>query len=277
MKITCFADEISPLLSDQLRVMEDLGIRWMDLRSCWDTPVLKLNRRQMEDIRAMAQGKGIGISCIGSVIGKEAIENPLEPGLEQLRQAAQAAQLCGCRYIRIFSYYPGQMDRAEALKIATERLSAMAEIARAEIARAENVVLVVESAKVTSCGTGRELARLLGDVASRNLKAVFDPAAFVAAGEDPFDQSLPAVDPWLEYVHIKDSRKGQKERFVAGEGDGQVAQVLNALRERNDLFLSLEPHLSYAGPAGGFSGEGNFRRAHGALIQILKGQGICYA
>ena len=78
--------------------------------------------------------------------------------------------------------------------------------------------------------------------------------------------------PWLEYAHIKDCRKGQKPRFVAGEGDGQVAQVLNALRDREDLFLSLEPHLSYAGPAGGFSGEENFRRAHGALVNILKEQ-----
>jgi len=272
MRITCFADEIAPVFSDQLRVMEDLGIRWMDLRSCWDTPVLQLNDHQLKDIRTMAADRGIGISCIGSAIGKEAIENPVENGLEQLKKAAHAAKVCGCDYIRVFSYYPGQTDRREALKIATERLNAMA-----EIARSENVVLVLESAKVTSCGTGAELAQLLGQVKSDNLKAVFDPAAFVAAGEDPFDQSLPVVLPYLEYVHIKDSRKGQTARFVAGEGDGQVAQVLNALRSREDLFLSLEPHLSYAGPAGGFSGEENFRRAHDALVNILKEQEIHYA
>ena len=272
MKITCFADEISPVFADQLRVMGDLGIRWMDLRSCWDTPVLKLNDHQLKDIRAMASDRGIGISCIGSAIGKEAIENSPEPGLEQLKQAAHAAKVCGCDYIRIFSYYPGQTDRQEALKIATERLAAMA-----EIAEKENVLLVLESARVTSCGTGAEMAQLLGTVNSEHLKAVFDPAAFVAAGEDPFDRSLPKVLPWLSYVHIKDSRKGQPERYVAGEGHGQVAQVLDALRDREDLFLSLEPHLSYAGPAGGFSGEDNFRRAHGALIHILNSQEIHYA
>ena len=272
MKITCFADEISPLFSDQLRVMEDLRIRWMDLRSCWDTPVLKLNHQQIKDIRAMAQNRGIGISCIGSAIGKEAIENPLQPGLEQIKQAADAAHICGCEFIRIFSYYPGEMDRGEALKIASERLSAMA-----QIAKAEDVLLVVESAYVTSCGTGAELAQVMRAVNSDHLKAVFDPAAFVAAGEDPFDQSLPEVLPWLSYVHIKDSRKGRKERFVAGEGDGQVAKVLDALRDRENLFLSLEPHLSYAGPAGGFSGEENFRRAHSALVKILNDQEISYA
>ena len=272
MKIGCFADEISPEFSDQLRVMEDLKIHWMDLRSCWNTPVLKLNDHQITDIRAIAADRGIGISCIGSAIGKEPVVNPLEPGLEQIKPAAHAAHICNCRYIRIFSYYPEDLPREESLKIATERLAAMA-----EIAASENVVLVVESACVTSCGTGWELAKLLSDVNSPNLKAVFDPAAFVAAGEDPFDQSLPAVLPHLAYVHIKDSRKGQKSRFVAGEGDAQVAQVLNALRNREDLFLSLEPHLSYAGPAGGFSGEDNFRRAHGALVKILNDLEIQYA
>ena len=82
--------------------------------------------------------------------------------------------------------------------------------------------------------------------------------------------------PYLEYVHVKDSRFGQKERFVAGEGDAQVAQVLDNLRDREDLFVSLEPHLSYAGSAGGFSGEKSFRKAHSALIRILNQQRISY-
>lgn len=271
MRITCFADEISPHISDQLRVMEELKIRWMDLRSCWDTPVLGLNDHQLKDIRTLAAEKDIGISCIGSAIGKEAMENPVENALEQTKKAGHAAHLCGCSYIRIFSYYPGQRERGEALKIAAERLAKLA-----AIAEEEKMTLVLESANVTSCATGAELARVIEAVGSEHLKAVFDPAAFVAAGEDPFDQSLPEVLPHLEYVHIKDSRKGRKERYIAGEGDGQVAQVLSALREREDLFLSLEPHLSYAGPAGGFSGEENFRRAHAALAQILDRQGIAY-
>ena len=115
MRITCFADEISPHISDQLRVMEELKIRWMDLRSCWDTPVLGLNDHQLRDICALASGRGIGISCIGSAIGKEAMENPVENALEQTKKAAHAAHLCGCSYIRIFSYYPGQNEQTSRL------------------------------------------------------------------------------------------------------------------------------------------------------------------
>lgn len=271
MRVACFADEISPVFSDQLRVMEELGIRWMDLRSCWDTGVLQLNRHQIRDIRDLAGDKGIRVSCISTPIGKEPIENTAETAADQLHSAVETAHFCESRYIRIFSYYPGEMPRPQALDIATERLAALA-----EIARQEDVVLILESAKVTSCGTGVEISELMEQVNSPHLRAVFDPAALVAAGDRPFEDSLPRVLPYLEYVHVKDSKFGQKERFVAGEGDAQVAQVLNALRNRDDLFISLEPHLSYAGPAGGFSGEEPFRKAHGALVQILNQQGISY-
>ena len=271
MRIACFADEISPAFSDQLRVMEELNIHWMDLRSCWDTGVLQLNRHQIRDIRDLAGDRGIRVSCISTAIGKEPIESDAENAIAQLHKAAETAHFCESRYIRIFSYYPGEMLRPQALDIATERLSVLA-----EIARQEDVVLILESAKVTSCGIGVEMAKLLEQVNSEHLRAVFDPAAFVAAGDRPLEDSLPKVLPYLEYVHVKDSRFGQKERFVAGEGDAQVAQVLTALRDREDLFISLEPHLSYAGPAGGFSGEKPFRRAHSALIHILNQQGISY-
>ena len=271
MRIACFADEISPRFSDQLRVMEELNIHWMDLRSCWDIPVLQLNRHQIADIRDMAADKGICVSCVSTAIGKESIAAPPETALEQLRVAAQTAHMCGAGYVRIFSYYPGETPRPQARSEAMKRLSHLA-----EIACQEDIVLVLESAKVTTCGAGWETAELLSQVNSAHLRAVMDPAAFVAAGELPLTQSLPQIAPYLEYVHIKDSRFGQKERFVAGEGDAQVAQILDTLRERDDLFISLEPHLSYAGPAGGFSGEVPFRKAHSALIQIMNQQGISY-
>ena len=107
MRIACFADEISPVFSDQLRVMAELGIRWMDLRSCWDLGVLQLNNHQIRDIRDLAGDRGIRVSCISTPIGKESIKNPGETAVTQLHRAAEIAHLCESRYIRVFSYYPG--------------------------------------------------------------------------------------------------------------------------------------------------------------------------
>lgn len=271
MKISCFADEISPKLYEQLRVMQELKIQWMDLRSCWDVGVLQLSDDQITVIRDMAREAGIGIACIGSPIGKAPLTDPEEKAIDQLHRAIHIAKLCSTRYIRVFSYYPGELERSEARKIARERLSQWA-----KIAEAEGITLVLEGARNTTCGTGEELAELLSWVNSPSLKLVFDAAALVAAGDRPYDESLPKVLPWLEYLHIKDCRRGENIRRVAGEGDGQIAQVLTTLKDREDLFASLEPHLSVAGAAGGFSGEPLFRNAHSALISILSQTEIQY-
>ena len=102
-----------------------------------------------------------------------------------------------------------------------------------------------------------------------------DPAAFFAAGDEPFEESLPAVRPFIAYVHVKDIRRDQTERVPAGEGDARIREIVSALKDR-ELTFSLEPHLSYAGEKRGFSGEENFRRAHAAFLNLLKEQSIDY-
>jgi sugar phosphate isomerase/epimerase len=56
----------------------------------------------------------------------------------------------------------------------------------------------------------------------------------------------------------------------AGQGDGEVAETLAALRDSGfQGYLSLEPHLVMAGSFGGFSGPDGFRLASGALKDLL--------
>lgn len=270
MKITCFADEISPILADQLRVMEDCGIRWMEIRSAWDIGVLHMSDHQLRDIHGLAASRGIGISCISTPIGKEPLDSSMADVLSRVKRAAEAAHICGCDFIRIFSFHRASWEEAEAVKRSAERLAAMA-----ELAEKENVVLVLENAPPTVGYTGKNCAALLDTVNSPNLRIAFDGASAVEAGERAFDESFPYVKDSISYVHIKDHARGLKTRVVAGQGDAQVADFLNALRDR-DLFLSLEPHLSYAGPCGGFSGEEPFRRAHRALTDMLDKLNISY-
>lgn len=271
MRITCFADEISPLLADQLRIMEECGIRWMEIRSAWDIGVLQMTQHQLRDIRMLAAERGIGVSCISTPIGKEPLDSPLKNVLERLKRAAEAAHICGCGYVRMFSFHRAGWEEGEALKRAAERLERMA-----EMAKAEDVVLVMENAPPTVGCTGRNCAELLKKVGSPYLRLAFDGASAVEAGERPFDETFPQVENLISYVHIKDHAEGLRVRVPAGEGDAQIPDFLNALRDREDLFVSLEPHLSYAGPCGGFSGEEPFRRAHRALISILEDLQIPY-
>jgi sugar phosphate isomerase/epimerase len=72
------------------------------------------------------------------------------------------------------------------------------------------------------------------------------------------------------YLQVKDARADTGEVTPAGEGDGQLRETLQALRDSGfDGFMSLEPHLDLAGRHGGFSGPDKFRQAAQALKRLL--------
>ena len=263
--ISCFADEISPLLSDQLNMLNELDIEAMELRSMWGVNVLELSALQLKDIAQTVHSAGKSISCISSPIGKCPYHYPMEETAKQLAVAIAAAQICDCSRIRIFSWQVEENERTEKTIYETaERLKTLT-----DMASSEGMYLVMENSAVGTGNTGENCANLVELVNSPHLSVAFDPASFVCAGERPFDQSYPAVKDYVGYVHIKDVKKGEDRRTVAGEGDGQLPELIREFAKNPELCLSLEPHLSYFGHAGGFSGPDNFRKAHFALKKYL--------
>jgi len=72
------------------------------------------------------------------------------------------------------------------------------------------------------------------------------------------------------YLQVKDAHAAPGEVTPAGEGDGQLRETLQALRDSGFTgFMSLEPHLDLAGRHGGFSGPDKFRQAARALKGLL--------
>ncbi|HEY3408772.1 MAG TPA: sugar phosphate isomerase/epimerase, partial [Propionicimonas sp.] len=106
-----FADEISPDLDEQVALVTRLGLRYIELRSAWDVNVLDLDGDQLCRVKTTLDGAGLGVSSIGSPIGKIAITDDNAPHLERMRHAADVAKLFGAPYIRMFSYFmPGGTD-----------------------------------------------------------------------------------------------------------------------------------------------------------------------
>jgi sugar phosphate isomerase/epimerase len=86
------------------------------------------------------------------------------------------------------------------------------------------------------------------------------------------------IRPHLEYVQIKDARSADGTVTVAGDGDGQLLETVQALRADGfDGFFSMEPHLADANAFGGHSGPELFTRATRAFTDLLTSEGITYA
>lgn len=268
VKLSGFADEISQDLNEQLDTLQSLGIRYLELRGVWGKNVLDLTDEELGQVKAELDRRGIGVSAIGSPIGKAPIDNDFEEYKVRVRRAIDAAHKLDSRSIRIFSFYcrDRDADRAEVMR----RMQAMA-----DMAAASGVVMLHENEKDIYGEQPDRCRDLHKTVQSSALGATFDPANFVQAGVRPFDQAYPLLKPYIRYFHIKDAVMGEGRVVPAGHGDGQLSELLAAARDSGyDGFLSLEPHLKVAGHSSGYTGSELFATAVGALRKILNELGL---
>jgi len=273
MRLSGFADEISSELDEQLRVLDQEGIRHLELRGVWGKNVVELDRGETRTIKEGLAAGGFGISAIGSPIGKVGIEEPFEPHLDLFRRVLDIAHSLDSPYIRLFSFYIPPEDKPETYRNQVfDRLVAML-----EAAEGSGVMLLHENEKGIYGNTAERCQDLLQGIGHENLRAIFDPANFIQEGQKPFTHCYPLLEHYVEYCHIKDAVMADGRVVPAGEGDGEIPKLLAALHKREFTgFLSLEPHLSEVGRAGGFSGPELFKKASQALKRILDDLGIHY-
>lgn len=267
-----FADEISPELDEQLSTLADESIRYMELRSVWNKNVLDLTDEEVEKVGAAASERGVGISAIGSPIGKVPIVEDFALHLGKFRRALHVAKVLEAPYVRVFSFFiPEGEDPALYRDEVLERMGLLAR--EAEDAQ---VTLVHENEKDIYGDIPSRCLDILTQVDSPALRAAWDAANFVQCGvARPYAEGYEQLRPFVEYVHVKDALSESGLVVPAGEGNGELRETISALHDsRFDGYFSLEPHLASAGTYSGFSGPALFRRAAGAFKDLLRRQEI---
>jgi sugar phosphate isomerase/epimerase len=143
------------------------------------------------------------------------------------------------------------------------------------MAEREEFYLLLENEKDIVGDTPERCQAILGAINSQHLRFAWDPANFVQVGVTrPMDQGWPLLGDDVGYVHVKDALATDGRVCAAGEGDGQVRELLLALRRSHyQGFLALEPHLAIAGRSGGFSGPEGMRYAVSRLRQLMSQAG----
>jgi 3-dehydroshikimate dehydratase len=260
-----FADEISPDLIEQIRVLGQLKIRYLELRGVWGKNILALDDPEVALVQQSLRHNNIQVSAIGSPIGKIKIDDPFEPHLVSFQRALDVASLFRAPYIRIFSFYvpTGEATRYRGEVMA--RLSALL-----QMAKGLPVTLLHENESGIYGDTPVRCRDIHETLASSQLRATFDPANFVMNDIHPFTDAYPLLAEWIEYLHIKDGLMSEHRVVPAGQGDGQIRELVFALKARGyNGFASLEPHLAAAGALSGFSGPELFSQAVGAFRSVL--------
>ncbi len=275
--LTGFSDEISSDISEQFAGLNALGIKYFEIRGVDGTNIADISEEKARQVKKLADENGIKVSSIGSPIGKINIKDPIEPHLEKLKHIIRLAKIFQTRYIRIFSFFIGEDEKAEDYKDEVMRRMKM----MVKIAEEENVILLHENEKGIYGDIAKRCHDIFENVVSDNLKAVFDPANFVQCAQITYPDAWDMLKDHVVYMHIKDADGLMV--VPPGKGKGNLKQILQSLKDEGyNGFLSLEPHLAQFDGLKDLEEDNNtshvnaekaglrtFKTAYDALIEII--------
>lgn len=235
---SAFADEISPNFDEQLSGLQKLGIGMIELRGVDGKSFTALTDGEVEAVKHKLENAGIGISALGTPIGKIKLDGDMEAHEKLLERIMDIGDMLGCKRLRVFSFYPadgmsGDEFRAGAFE-AVGRMLALAE--------ARGFTLCHENEKDIYGETPERELELLSHFGGR-LKAVLDPGNFAFCRLDAA-KGYPMLKDYIEYFHIKDA---DEEGTIVPPGCGvaHLAETLAAVNadRTGKVILTIEPHL----------------------------------
>mgnify|MGYP001281508833 CR=1 FL=1 len=265
--LSAFGDEIDDDVDKQFQVLNSLNIGYLDLRKAWGTNVADLSDSQVNNLKLACDRYLIKVSCIGSPVGKALITNDFKLTIDIFERILSIAGSLGTDKVRIFSFYPPAYEHQDSyIKKSVTLLKTMS-----EIARNHSITLLMENEKGLIGDTPERCSAILNGVGSENLKFVWDTGNFPYSGiGNSVDIGWPMLSEYVHCVQIKDARLSDRKIMIAGDGDGQVFELLERLRDSGYRgFLALEPHLKLAGNRGGFSGPAGMSKATSALRNLI--------
>lgn len=237
--ISGFYDEISGRLSDQIRVLHELGEQYMCPRNLNGKNIADYTFEEFErEVYPVLQKENVRFSSIGSPIGKVGIddEEGFEKQKKQLAELVRIAQLTDCRYIRIFSFFYGDKKPEDCHEKVVARLKELL-----AVVKGSGVKLLHENEKKIYGDVPERVLKIYNDINDEDFVLCFDASNYVQCDVDP-KQAFDALKDYVVYYHIKDC-SSYKVEVPLGLGEGCYEYIFDELKKRGyEGFMTLEPH-----------------------------------
>lgn len=246
--LSAFGDEISPNLDEQIQVLLANDVHFLEFRGWEGKVIIDYPLSQVREAYQKLSDAGIGVSAVGSPIGKIPITGDFAPHLDRFKKTLEVAHTLHTRYIRMFSFYmPPEDDPARHRDEVLRRWRSFI-----EASEDAGLILLHENEKGIYGDTAERCLDLLETLACPYVKATFDPANFVQCDVETYPHAFALLRKQIAYLHIKDARFRDHAVTPAGEGDGKLPEILGALAKSGfEGFASIEPHLNQSLPGGG--------------------------
>ncbi len=271
-KISAFSDEAGASLDAQIAALHENNVKYMEPRGINGKNISAMTEAELTALASRLRSECIGVSAIGSPIGKIGIHEDFAPHLEAFSTVLRAAELLGTNKVRVFSFY--LPDGARPADYRDEVMSRMKTLV--DLAAKKGIYCCHENEHGIYGERAKECADLLWSV--DDLGCVFDPANFVLDGQDVSEAAELLLNR-TDYMHIKDACASDRTIVPAGYGDGRFIELLERLSKREgEMFLTVEPHLKVFDGLGGLQKDGirnkyeyeNQRKSFAAAVTSLK-------
>ncbi len=237
--MSAFADEYSPELDIQLKMLNENGIGYIEPRFLLGKNVADLTESEAREVKSKLSASGICVSAIGSPLGKINLADNFDSHLEKTRRVLEVAKILNTDKVRMFSFYLREgKTRDECRGEVIDKLGRMI-----DLAESYGVKLCHEN-EAAIYGESPERCLDILDTFGGKLRAVFDMGNFVLDGYRPFPDAYNTVKSYIEYFHIKDSLFAGAI-VPPGCGEASIKEILTVHSECSDtpFIATLEPHL----------------------------------
>ena len=232
--LCAFADEADSTLTGQIAALNENKISLLEIRGVDGENISQVLKSKAKKIKKQIDESNIKVWSIGSPAGKIKFNDDFTSHLDEFKHMLELADILGASRFRLFSFY-GYTGGTAARDCVFDRLARFA-----AAAEGSGVTLCHENEKDIYGETADACLDIHKNIPS--IKAVFDPANFVQAGQDPWD-AWKKLCSYVDYIHIKDALKNGQV-VPAGQGDGYIPEILAACENSSGRVLTLEPHLS---------------------------------
>ena len=234
--LSAFTDEYANGFAEQVECAKRFGFDCIELRNADGLSVAAMEEAQVKGYAELLRENGIGVSAIGSPLGKVALDADLDAHMETARKIFSFANILGTSNIRMFSFYaPKDGVITQCKQQVVDALGRMLELAK--------------QFDVTLCHENE--ANIYGDIPQRclelmqqlpGLQCVFDMGNFVLEQVEPYS-AYQMLKHHIKYFHIKDALAAGAV-VPPGKGEAQIQKIVNAFVETNgETVITLEPHL----------------------------------
>lgn len=232
-----FTDEYAADFSRQLEAAKKFSLQCIELRGADGVNVSAMSTSQVKDYSTRLRDAGVGVSAIGSPLGKIPLDGDLKGHMETAKKIFEFAGILDTKYIRIFSFYGTASAPIHSCKNqVVELLGRML-----DLADSFGLCLCHENEAAIYGDSPSRCLELMEEFGGR-LGCVFDMGNFVLEQADPWKAYL-MLEPYIRYFHIKDALSAGAV-VPPGKGEAQIHRILSAHSSRHEgTVISLEPHL----------------------------------